>query len=100
MGIPPLPRLPELAADANAADLTAFGHLGRAWLGLDPNPNPNPNPHPLVIQVGRELVRICQVQHSAASATRERVKSLLPRHPVSTAALLRNPELTVSRARP
>ena len=70
--------------------------------------------------VGRELVRLCQVQHAAASATKERVKSLLPRHPVptaapllsaayhvhsplmttptvrqvATAALLRNPELT------
>ena len=48
--------------------------------------------------VGRELVRICQAQHAAASATKERVKSLLPRHPVTTAALLRNPELTVSTA--
>ena len=34
------------------------------------------------------------MQHSTASATKERVKSLLPRHPVTTAALLRNPELT------
>ena len=34
--------------------------------------------------VGRELVRLCQVQHAAASATKERVKSLLPRHPVPT----------------
>ena len=28
--------------------------------------------------------RLCQVQHAAASATKERVKSLLPRHPVPT----------------
>ena len=38
--------------------------------------------------VGRELVRLCQVQHAATSATKERVKSLLPRHPVPTAAPL------------
>ena len=28
--------------------------------------------------------RLCQVQHAAASATKARVKSLLPRHPVAT----------------
>ena len=28
--------------------------------------------------------RLCQVQHAAASATKERVKSLLPRQPVPT----------------
>ena len=82
------------------------GNVG-GWMGRPLRVSPKVEVINAWRDVGRELVRLCQQQHAAArsthgsahGSTKGRAKShLLHDEPVTTAALLRNPELTARRS--